>query len=225
MRCTRAVDRVATHGPENFREDESVSVKDQIRPAVEGPLEALGLLVEDVAVTPAGRRRLVRIWIDRVLPDDGETTRATDPLSLDEVADATRVVSDALDAADAMGDQPYTLEVTSPGVDRPLTLPRHFRRNVSRLVTVTPTEGEPVTGRIVRAGGEVVTMQVPATKKAPASRVDLAYADVARAVVQVEFSRAEDRVADASDHADTRDAGEDVGTTDAGISASTAEEQ
>ena len=67
MRPTRGADRVAVHGHQNFREDESVSVKEQIRPAVEAPLRDLGLLVEDVAVTPAGKRRLVRIWIDRVL--------------------------------------------------------------------------------------------------------------------------------------------------------------
>lgn len=167
-----------------------MSVKDQIRPAVEGPLSGLGLVVEDVAVTPAGKRRLVRIWIDRALPSEGpETTSATPPLSLDEVADATRTVSDALDDSDVMGEQPYTLEVTSPGVDRPLTQPRHFRRNVTRLVTVTPTDGEPVTGRIVRAGEESVGLEVPATKKVPARTLDIPYADVSRAVVQVEFSR------------------------------------
>jgi ribosome maturation factor RimP len=180
---------VAGHDTENFREDESVSVKDRIRPAVEGPLGALGLLVEDVAVTPAGRRRLVRIWIDRVLPAEGDTTTVTEPLSLDEVADATRVVSDALDATDAMGEEPYTLEVTSPGVDRPLTQPRHFRRNVSRLVALTPTEGEPLTGRLVRAGDDGLVLEVPATKKVPARTLELPYTDVAKAVVQVEFSR------------------------------------
>ena len=167
-----------------------MSVREQIRPTVEGPLAALGLLVEDVAVTPAGRRRLVRVWIDRALGGDAaEVTEPTPSLSLDEVADATRVVSDALDASDVMGEQPYTLEVTSPGVDRPLTEPRHFQRNVSRLVTLTPVEGEPVTGRILRAGAEGLTIEVPAVKKQPARVLELRYADVTRAVVQVEFSR------------------------------------
>jgi ribosome maturation factor RimP len=174
-----------------------MSVKEQIRPTVEGPLAALGLLVEDVAVTPAGRRRLVRVWIDRLLEtDEAEVTEPTPSLSLDEVADATRVVSDALDASDVMGEQPYTLEVTSPGVDRPLTQPRHFQRNVSRLVTLTPLEGEPVTGRIVRAGQDDLTVEVPAVKKRPAQRQDFRYADVSRAVVQVEFSRGRDGGAD-----------------------------
>ena len=167
-----------------------MSVKDQIRPAVDGPLEALGLHVEDVAVTAAGRRRLVRIWIDRVLPESADaTTTVIEPLTLDEVADATRAVSDTLDETGVMGEQAYTLEVTSPGVDRPLTEPRHFRRNVTRLVTFTPVDGEAVTGRIVSAGPEVVTVEVPAAKKAPAQTIELAYGALSRAVVEVEFSR------------------------------------
>jgi ribosome maturation factor RimP len=183
-----------------------MSVTQQIRPAVEGPLAGLGLVVEDVAVTPTGRRRLVRIWIDRDLASDGsDVTDPTPALSLDEVADATRVVSDALDASDVMGEQPYTLEVTSPGVDRPLTEPRHFRRNVTRLVTLTPLEGDPVTGRIVRAGEQGLTVEVPATKRQPARRLDLGYAALARAVVQVEFSRPGDQAHPDHTDVDTSD--------------------
>ncbi len=189
MRATDGADTVEPHGHQNFREDESMSVKEQIRPAVEGPLRDLGLLVEDVAVTPAGKRRLVRIWIDRVLDGTGDTTSVTPPLTLDEVADATRAVSEALDETGAMGEQPYTLEVGSPGIDRPLTEPRHFRRNVSRLVTITPLEGPAVTGRITAAGDEGVTLEVPGAKQQAAQSVDVAYAEVARAAVQVEFSR------------------------------------
>jgi ribosome maturation factor RimP len=186
-----------------------MSVKEQIRPTVEGPLAALGLLVEDVAVTPAGRRRLVRVWIDRALEAEAaEVTEPTPSLSLDEVADATRVVSDALDASDVMGEQPYTLEVTSPGVDRPLTQPRHFQRNVSRLVTLTPVEGEPVTGRILRAGQDGLTIEVPAVKKQPAREQELRYADVSRAVVQVEFSRGKDAHDGDAHHEDGHDEGE-----------------
>jgi ribosome maturation factor RimP len=166
-----------------------MSVKEQIRPAVEGPLRDLGLLVEDVAVTPAGKRRLVRIWIDRILDGTGDTTSVTPPLTLDEVADATRAVSEALDETGAMGEKPYTLEVGSPGIDRPLTEPRHFRRNVSRLVTITPLEGPAVTGRITAAGDLGLTLDVPGAKQQPAQTVDVAYADVSRAAVQVEFSR------------------------------------
>jgi ribosome maturation factor RimP len=104
-----------------------------------------------------------------------------------------------------MGEQPYTLEVTSPGVDRPLTEPRHYRRNVSRLVTLTLHEGAPLTGRIVRAAAADVTVEVPATKKAPARTEVVPYAAVARAVVQVEFSRPAGASGDETDEFDDTD--------------------
>jgi len=151
-------------------------------------------MVEDVAVTPAGKRRLVRIWLDRDLaglePDDDYSM--IDPLSLDEVADATRVIGAGLDASDALGDAPYVLEVGSAGVDRPLKEPRHFRRNVTRLVEirrVKGSEGGAFTGRLVAAGPTGATVLVAATKNEPEIRLCIPYADIARAQVQVEFAR------------------------------------
>jgi ribosome maturation factor RimP len=123
---------------------------ERVRADVEAPLAALGLLVEEVTVTAAGRRSVVRIAVDRDLAelaaDDG-TSRVA-PLSLDDVAEATRAVSAALDADPRLGEAPYVLEVSSPGVDRPLTLPRHLRRNVGRLVRLTCADGAVVAGRI-----------------------------------------------------------------------------
>jgi len=159
-----------------------------------GPLGELGLIVEDVAVTPAGKRRLVRIWLDRDLSglDPSDESSVVDPLSLDEVA----AISTGLDASDATGDAPYVLEVGSPGVDRPLVARRHFRRNVSRLVEIQRTEAaegavsDPVVGRLVAAGPAEATLLVAATKNSPETEVRIPYADVARAQVQVEFARA-----------------------------------
>ena len=167
---------------------------------VPGPLGELGLMIEDVAVTPAGKRRLVRIWLDRDLaglaPDD--ETSVVDPLSLDEVAEATRIISAVLDASGALGEAAYVLEVGSAGVDRLLTKPRHFRRNVTRLVEISQTEragddagdsGSPLTGRLIAAGPSSATVLVPATKNDPETELRIAYADIARAQVQVEFAR------------------------------------
>jgi len=168
-----------------------MAVTDRLRPLLDDALVGSGLLVEDVTITPAGRRRVVRVVVDRLLAPTGDVTTPTDPLSLDEVADATRLVGDVLDAGDALGEQPYTLEVTSPGVGRPLTQPRHFQRNVGRLVTVTGTDGEPRTGRLVRAGAADLTLELPAAGRSRAVRRELAYADLSRAVVEVEFSRGE----------------------------------
>ena len=164
-----------------------------------GPIAQLGLIIEDIAVTPAGKRRLVRIWLDRDLsgldPDDDSS--AVEPLSLDEVAEATRAISIRLDASDATGDAPYVLEVGSPGVDRPLVEPRHFRRNVTRLVEIWrlgDAEDDPLVGRLVgrlvAAGPVEATLHVAATKNQPMTEVRIPYADVARAQVQVEFARA-----------------------------------
>jgi len=148
-------------------------------------------------VTPAGKRRLVRIWLDRDLADlePDDQTSVIEPLSLDEVAEATRVISAGLDASDALGEAPYVLEVGSSGVDRALTEPRHFRRNVTRLVEINRVEGHSgesaavVTGRLVGAGPTEVTVLTTAAKNEPQTQLHIPYADIARAQVQVEFAR------------------------------------
>jgi ribosome maturation factor RimP len=140
--------------------------------AVTGRLEELGLDLEAVELTPAGKRRVLRIAVD----SDGGVT-------LDDVAAATRAINDVLDGSDAMGEQPYTLEVTSRGVDRPLTGPRHWRRNRSRLVKVTLADGTVVTGRIGESDDDQVTLDVDGSSRA------VPYADVTKALVQIEFNR------------------------------------
>jgi ribosome maturation factor RimP len=155
---SRRTDHTDTSSLENF-----------LRPIV----EQFGCDLEAVDLAPAGRRRLLRVLVDR---DGG--------ISLDDVADVTRAISKALDADDVMGDGAYTLEVSSPGVDRPLILPRHWRRNLKRLVAVTLKDGDKVTGRIKSASEEAAELDVDGT----ARRV--AYDDVAKAKIQIEFNRA-----------------------------------
>lgn len=166
-----------------------MATAEQIRPDLEAALAPSGLVLEDVTVTPAGHRRVVKVLVDRDLPAEPDLVSGrTEPLSLDEVADATRSVSDALDASDAMGELAYTLEVSSPGVGRPLTEARHYRRNVGRLLEVHLADRE-VTGRLTAASSTQATLEVPAVKKDPGRTETLAYADVDKAVVLVEFAR------------------------------------
>lgn len=148
------------------------AIRDRIESELVDPLGALGLDIEAVEISPAGKRRILRVAVDK----DGGVT-------LDDVADATREVNRVLDGSDVMGEQPYTLEVTSRGVDRPLTLPRHWRRNADRLVKVTLADGSAVTGRITASDDDRATLEVSGQRR------DVAYADVARALVQVEFNR------------------------------------
>lgn len=180
-----------------------MSTAQEIRATLEPVLAPLGLVVEDVSVSPAGKRRLVRVLVDSDISglDVADTTSPVPPLSLDAVADATRAVSDELDASDVMGQAPYVLEVSSPGVGRPLSSRDQLRRQVGRLVEVVH-QGGTDTGRLTEVGSDTLDLHVPATKKTPARHLTLDLDGVQRGTVQVEFKRA-----DAADmHADTPDA-------------------
>lgn len=170
-----------------------MSSSEDLRPLIQAALDGTDVVLDDVTSTPAGRRRVVRAVIDRALAGDGEVTMPTPPLTLDEIAESTRTIGAALDDSDALGERAYTLEVSSPGVGRPLRVPRHYRRNVGRLVTLWPDDDEPVTGRIVRAGTADLTIEVPAARTSPTRREDHAYAALGRAEVQVEFSRPDEK--------------------------------
>ena len=148
--------------------------RDLLSEALTAPLAATGLDVEALEVSQAGRRRMVRVAVDK----DGGVT-------LDDIAEATRAVSRILDSSDVMDEQPYTLEVTSRGTDRPLTLPRHWRRNRGRLVKVSLVDGSVVTGRVTDSDEERAVLDVDS------ERTEVAYDAVAKAVVQIEFNRKE----------------------------------
>ncbi len=158
----------------------------KLRALLEPVVERSGAELEDVTEQRAGSRRLIRVVVDR---DGG--------VSLDSIADVTRSVSDALDKYDGMGNAAYVLEVTSPGVDRPLTAPRHWRRATGRLVKAVLAAGGEVVGRITAADDESVTLLVGETERT------LAYGEIAKARMQVEFNRVAE--ADLGDDADETD--------------------
>jgi ribosome maturation factor RimP len=151
------------------------AVADRVSRVLAPLVAEAGLDLEDVDVQPAGRRRLLRVVVDG---DDG--------VDLDTVAALTRELSRALDAADAMGDQPYVLEVSSPGVDRPLTQPRHWRRARGRLVQVTLLDGSTTTGRLTDVDEQAATS---ALQVSPSETLRLSFAQVRLARVQVELNR------------------------------------
>ena len=134
-----------------------------------------GFFLEEVTLTTAGNRRLVTCIVD------GEKS-----LNMDEVTLISREISNLLEEAPFMGETPFTLEVTSPGVDRPLTLPRHWRKNVTRLVRITQTNGEVVTGRITSSDENAVTLAIEGKVS---KEVVVVFADVQKAIVEIEFNR------------------------------------
>jgi ribosome maturation factor RimP len=135
-------------------------------------VSALGFDVEAIELTPAGNKRVLRIALDR---DGG--------VGIDHITDATRALSEELDASDVMGSQPYTLEVTSRGVDRPLTEPRHWRRNAGRLVRLRLTDDSSIDGRIGDSDDEGVVIEGRTTSQR------LAYDQISTALVQTELNR------------------------------------
>jgi ribosome maturation factor RimP len=147
---------------------------------IEPAVTAAGMDLEAVRMTVAGRRRLLRVVVDS---DHG--------VSLDDAADVSREISAVLDAGNVLGDVPYTLEVSSPGVDRPLTEPRHWRRARGRLVRVKVTGEGAVEGRVLAADADGVTLGLAAGKSADVER-RFPYADMGAGSVQVEFGRIPD---------------------------------
>ena len=195
-----------------------MSTAQEIRATLEPVLVPLGLVIEDVTVSPAGKCWLVWVFVDSDLSDLGApaTMSPFAPLSLDAVADATRAVSDELDASDVMGTAPYVLEVSSPGVGRPLASRDQLRRQVGRLVEIVH-QGGTDTGRLTEVGADTLGLDVPATKKHPGRHLVLDLDAVQRGTVQVEFKRvdAADTHDDPRDPRDPRDGSDDLDETSA----------
>jgi ribosome maturation factor RimP len=154
------------------------AAKARVRAVIEPVITGAGYDLEDLSLSRAGRRHLLRVLVDA---DGG--------IGLDDIAVVSREISRALDVADeAEGEVlagEYQLEVSSPGVDRPLTLPRHWRRNRGRIVTVSCSDGRTVTGRITDSDDDRAVLDVEGATE------ELAFDDVAKAKVQIEFNRKE----------------------------------
>jgi ribosome maturation factor RimP len=165
----------------------------RVREVAEPVVTAAGYDLEDVSLSRAGRRHVVRILVDA---DGG--------IGLDDIATVSRAISVALDAAEEAGGEvvvgEYQLEVGSPGVDRPLTEPRHWRRNVGRLVAVNG-----VTGRVIAADDEGIVLDVDGAER------EIARGDLGAGRVQIEFKRLDDAVFDDDEDAESDDDDGDEG--------------
>ena len=142
--------------------------KEEISAAVTPALSALGFYLEDVTITSAGRRSMLTIIVD------GDTH-----LSLDQVTSATKAISEIVESLQSLGDTPFTLEVTSPGLDRPLTKPRHWRKNIDRLVKVVLLDGKEIKGRIKATSEDGATVD----------QSEINFTEIKRASLEVEFKQ------------------------------------
>jgi ribosome maturation factor RimP len=140
--------------------------KEDISAAITPALEALGFYLEDVTITSAGRRSMLTVIVD------GDTH-----LSLDQVTSATKAIGEIVESIQSLGETPFTLEVTSPGLDRPLTKVRHWQKNINRLVKVVLLDGSEIKGRII----DVSEVSARVDEK------NINYSDIKRATLEVEF--------------------------------------
>lgn len=148
---------------------------EEITIAITSAVESHGLILEEVTVASPGNRRLITCVVDSL-----------GSINLDDVTVASKEISSILDAADFLDEIPFTLEVTSPGVDRPLTQPRHWLKNLNRLVRSVMVNGEVVIGRVDAVHDESVCVVVPGKI---AKKVELPFVEIERAHVEIEFNR------------------------------------
>ena len=141
-------------------------LNDEISAAIRPIIEATGNYLEELSITSAGKVKILTVIID-----------SDTHLNLDQVTAVTKEISEVIEALEGLGDGAFTLEVTSPGLDRPLTKPRHWRKNLDRLVKIIMTSGQEITGRIGEA--TETTVLVDSQK--------VSYEDIKRAVLEVEF--------------------------------------
>lgn len=156
----------------------STTQSERLRGLVEPLVSAEQLDLEEIEVSRAGRRRVLRIIVDS---DEG--------VELDTCADLSRAISEKLDETDAMGEEEYVLEVSSPGADRPLTEHRHYVRNTGRLARLTLNEGGELVARVLAVDEEGLDLEVPGVKgRKPTSR-RISFDEIAKARVELEFNR------------------------------------
>lgn len=153
-----------------------MSLSEKITEFVQPAVEKAGFFLENVHVVSPGKHRIITCIVD------GQS-----PLNLDQVTSVSREISELLDVADFMDDSPFTLEVTSPGVDHPLTLARHWQKNLNRLVKVVKLDGSAVNGRITSIE-ELHVLLIEDIKGKPKEHT-VQFSDIKRATIEIEFNR------------------------------------
>ena len=142
--------------------------KEEISAAITPALSDLGFYLEDITITSAGRRSMLTVIVD------GDTH-----LSLDQVTVATKAISEIVENIQSLGQAPFTLEVTSPGLDRPLTKPRHWRKNIDRLVKIVLLDGKEIKGRVKDVSEISTTVDDQVVK----------FSEIKRATLEIEFKQ------------------------------------
>ena len=141
-------------------------LNEDISAAIRPIIEASGNYLEELTITSAGKVKILTVIVD-----------SDSHLNLDQITAVTKEISEIIEALEELGDSAFTLEVTSPGIDRPLTKPRHWRKNFDRLVKITMISGQDIKGRIGEATETTVFV----------GDQKVSFEDIKRAVLEIEF--------------------------------------
>ena len=141
-------------------------LNEEISAAIRPIIEASGNYLEELTITSAGKVKILTVIVD-----------SDTHLNLDQITAVTKEISEVIEALPELGESAFTLEVTSPGLDRPLTKPRHWRKNLDRLAKIIMTSGQEVQGRIGDATERTVLI----------GDQKVSYEDIKRAVLEIEF--------------------------------------
>ena len=141
-------------------------LNEDISAAIRPIIEATGNYLEELTITSAGKVKILTVIVD-----------SDSHLNLDQITTVTKEISEVIENLEELGDTAFTLEVTSPGIDRPLTKPRHWRKNLDRLVKITMISGQDIQGRIGEATETVVLV----------GDQKVSFEDIKRAVLEIEF--------------------------------------
>jgi ribosome maturation factor RimP len=145
-----------------------MSVQDDVASAIRPIIEAGGNYLEEIKIIAAGKRKLITVIVD-----------SDSYLNLDQVTAVSRDISEVIENVKSLGDTPFTLEVTSPGTDRPLTLPRHWKKNQGKLVKISLLDGGNKEGRITNSDDLAVELDSGSVK----------FVDIKKALLQIEFKK------------------------------------
>jgi len=143
-----------------------MSLNEDISAAIRPIIEASGNYLEELTITSAGKVKILTVIVD-----------SDTHLNLDQITAVTKEISEVIEALEELGENAFTLEVTSPGIDRPLTKPRHWRKNFDRLVKISMTSGKDIEGRIGEATETTVLV----------GEQKVSFEDIKRAVLEIEF--------------------------------------
>lgn len=165
---------------------------ERLRTRLQPVVEQHDLFLEEIDIKVAGSHRTIHVIVD--LPET-----ASGSVGLDVISSVSSDLSAAMDriSDDEGDDRPYNLEISSPGVSRPLTEPRHWRRNVGRMIEVKPISGDVVLGRLldVTATGIRLLPELPVKKGTKPKQGDplaLDFPKIRKGIVQVEFAHLDD---------------------------------